>query len=335
MNQNGGRRSQTTARSKSPVFVVGCPRSGTTVLYHMLLSAGGFAVYRAESQFFNLLSPRFGGLRSVSSREEWLRTWGKSKLFKVSGLDFEALRDRLLKDCRNPGDCLRIFMEEIARQQSVERWADCTPDHLLYIQEIKRQIPNALILHIIRDGRDVALSYEQQGWSHPLPWDGRQRLGVAALYWSWVIDRGREQARDLGDDYFEVGYEDLVGNPRELLHQISAFIGQDLDYEHIQKVGIGSVSAPNTSFGQDAAGKFNPVGRWKTKLPVPQVAMLESLIGDRLQELGYELSQGASRGIRSRYMRQMYRQLFNTKLWLKHHTPLGRFTDTGPMEISE
>jgi len=335
MRQTGGRESQTAARSKSPVFVLGCPRSGTTVLYHMLLSAGGFAVYRAESQFFNLLSPRFGGLRSVSSREEWLRSWEKSKLFKVSGLGFEEVRDKLLKNCRNPGDCLRIFMEEVAHQQGVERWADCTPDHLLYIREIKRQIPNALILHIVRDGRDVALSYAQQGWSHPLPWDRKQQLGVAALYWSWVIDRGREQARNLGDDYFEVRYEDLVGNPRQVLNQLSDFIDQELDYQHIQEVGIGSVSAPNSSFGQDGAGNFNPVGRWKTKLADPQVAMLESLIGDRLQELGYTLSLNSKIGARARYMRQIYPQLFATKLWLKDHTPLGRFTDIGPMKMSE
>ena len=54
-------RPESGARSKAPVFVLGCPRSGTTLLYHMLLSAGNFAVYRAESQVFNLLEPRFGG----------------------------------------------------------------------------------------------------------------------------------------------------------------------------------------------------------------------------------------------------------------------------------
>jgi hypothetical protein len=51
-------------RKTAPVFVLGCPRSGTTVLYHMLLSAGNFAVYRTESNVFNLLVPRFRGMRS-------------------------------------------------------------------------------------------------------------------------------------------------------------------------------------------------------------------------------------------------------------------------------
>src|SRR6267378_2328931 len=61
-------RSGGCVRSEAPVFVLGCPRSGTTVLFHMLLSAGNFAVYRAESNVFNLLVPRFGGMRSARDR---------------------------------------------------------------------------------------------------------------------------------------------------------------------------------------------------------------------------------------------------------------------------
>src|ERR1700745_1114702 len=81
-------------RSNAPVFVLGCPRSGTTVLYHMLLSAGNFAVYRAESNVFSVLQPRFGNLRSESSRRELLRYWLKSKLFQVSELDAAVMQEK-------------------------------------------------------------------------------------------------------------------------------------------------------------------------------------------------------------------------------------------------
>src|ERR1700730_1699269 len=174
LNANRAHRAKLTDRSKAPVFVLGCPRSGTTVLYHMLLSAGDFAVYRAESNVFNLLVPRFR-MRKSKDREDLLDTWLRSKMFRVSGLEADRVRDKILSDCRNGGDFLRIVMEEITRQQGVRRWAECTPDHLLYMKVIKRQIPNALFLHLIRDGRDVALSYVQQKWSHPLPWDESER----------------------------------------------------------------------------------------------------------------------------------------------------------------
>src|SRR5262245_16103154 len=182
-------KASSAVRSKAPVFVLGCPRSGTTVLYHMLLSAGNFAVYRAESNVFSVLQPRFGNLRSEGNRRELLRCWVKSKLFQVSELDAADVQEKMLRDCRSAGDFLRILMEEIARAQNVKRWADCTPDHLLYMREIKREIPDALFVHIIRDGRDVALSYAKQGWAYPFPWDKGRQLAVAGLYWEWIVRR--------------------------------------------------------------------------------------------------------------------------------------------------
>src|ERR1700747_1968667 len=90
-----------TPRSKAPVFVVGCPRSGTTLLYHMLLSAGNFAVYRAESQVFNILEPRFGDLSSSRHRRAMLNAWYNSPLFTKTGLAKEDVDDTVMSDCRN------------------------------------------------------------------------------------------------------------------------------------------------------------------------------------------------------------------------------------------
>lgn len=323
------------SRSKAPVFILGSPRSGTTVLYHMLLSAGGFAVYRAESNVYNILAPRFGGLTNQASYARLLPTWLNSKLFRVSGLEPPVMRAGV-SQCRTPGDFLRLLMENVAQSQGVDRWADCTPDHLLYVQQIKREIPDALIVHIVRDGRDVALSFAQQGWAHPLPWDREQTLNVAALYWSWIVGQGRKHSAALGSDYLEVHYEDLVTHPQSVLDAIAAFIGQELNYEKIKAVGVGSVSAPNSSFGADSGGSFNPVGRWKSKLSTSQLEQLEILIGDRLQQLGYPLATSArSSSFYARYMRNVYPRLFGAKLWLKNHTALGRMADISPMEITE
>jgi hypothetical protein len=315
------------SRKKAPVFVLGCPRSGTTVLYHMLLSAGGFAVYRSESNVFNLLVPRFGGMRSVSDRKYLMDCWSKSMLFRVSGLDAAQIQAKIIAECHSGGDFLRLVMEEVARVQGVGRWADCTPDHLLYMQEIKREIPDALFIHIIRDGRDVALSYVKQGWSHPLPWDRNERLGVAGLYWEWIVRNGREQGKRLGADYQEVRFEELVTNPRQTLSRLGEFIEHDLDHDRIQLAGIGSVSQPNSSFAVESEGPFNPVGRWKTKMSPAQAASLESLVGGFLQELGYTLVSETrpKKSLRVARMRTTYLTMFEAKNWIRVNTPLGRF----------
>src|SRR4029077_10039255 len=191
------------ARSKAPVFVLGCPRSGTTLLYHMLLSAGNFVMYRSESQEFNLLEPRCGDLSSMRNKRKFLATWQGSNLFQKTGLTAAEVEPEVLANCHNAGDFLRIVMEAMARGQGGERWADCTPEHLLSLTRIKETIPNALAIHIIRDGRDVALSMEKQKWIRPFPWDRRKGLLTAALYWEWIVNKGREQGKELEADYRE------------------------------------------------------------------------------------------------------------------------------------
>ena len=323
------------ARADAPVFVLGCPRSGTTVLFHMLMSAGNFAVYRAESNVFSVLQPRFGSLRRESNRRELLRYWLKSKLFQVTGLEPEPLRETLLRQCSSAGDFLRIVMEETARHQGVKRWTDSTPDHLLYIPQIKREIPNALIVHIIRDGRDVALSYAKQGWAYPLPWDRNEQLSVAGLFWEWMVERGRDYGRKLGRDYYEIRYEDLVEQPRETLRALGDFIGQELDYDHILQVGIGSVSEPNSSFVSGPGGGFQPVQRWTKQMTERQVENFEGLVGRFLLELGYPLSSARKPSLRQNRLRYTYRAWFAARHWLKSRTPLGRFSSIDRMRIEK
>lgn len=315
------------SRSTAPVFVMGCPRSGTTYLYHVLLSAGNFAVYRAESQVFHLLEPRFGDLGVTRNKRNLLAAWFRSRLFTASGLGREPIEQKVMGDCCTGGDFLRIIMNEMAQQQGVKRWAECTPDHILYLPRIKRTIPEALVIHIIRDGRDVALSMEKQGWPRQLPWDRMNRRMAGGVYWNWMVQTGRTDGAKLGSQYIEVRYEDLVGKPREVLAQLSAFIDQELDYDVIQRSGIGSVSQPNSSFREEGrSGAFSPIGRWKKFFSPREAEKFESLTGQTLQELGYECSDKAKhQKLSFGLFRAQYEAFFRGKFYLKTRTPLGRY----------
>jgi hypothetical protein len=317
------------SRSHAPVFVLGSVRSGTTLLYHMLLSSGGFAVYRTESHAINLLEPRFGDLSRLRNRKRLMKAWLDSKLFQVSGLEAAVIEKKVLDECSNGGNFLRVVMEEIARKQGAQRWADCTPEHLVYLARIKQTIPDALVIHIIRDGRDVALSLEKQKWIKPLPWDHNRPLIAGAAYWDWMVRKGRSDGRALGKDYCEVHFEELIRNPRGVLSQLSEFIAHDLDYDRIQKTGIGSVNEPNTSFAAGSNGGFNPVGRWRESLSAEELGKLEGMIGDTLEELGYlQAIADARQDANLKRLRASYRKYFDFKLWLKSRTPAGRFLVT-------
>jgi len=326
-------------RSRAPVFVLGCGRSGTKMLYHTLLSAGGFAVYHAESNAFNLIGLRFGNLANIENRRALLDHWLRSKLFYRSGLTREEIEPQILNHCRNGADFLRILMETIARKQGVERWAESTPLHLLYLPQIKRLFPNALVIHIIRDGRDVTVSLNKINWIKPLPWDKKRKLLAPALFWRWITGKGRKYGRRLGGDYMEVHFEDVVQKPQETLARIAAFIDHDLDHDRIQQNALGTLRDPNSSFrGDGQEVESNPIERWKTVLSKTETAQLESVLGELLTETGYELASHQDdrrRSLAVSVMSFFYPIYFDVKLWLKTYTPLARMGEINRMGISD
>jgi len=329
-------RSSSADLRHPPVFVMGCARSGTTLLYHTLLSSGGFAVYFAEPAVFDMLVPRFKDLSVSKHRSELMKYWLSSKMFRASGLSREEIEGKVLSQCKSNGDFLVIVMQEIARLQGKQRWAVWGPDNLLYMPQIKKELPEAKFIHIIRDGRDVALSLYKEGWIRPLPWDQSQMLLVAALHWMWKVNRGRKYGRCFGPDYLEVRFEDLLLNQHEALRRISDFIGYEIDPGFIEKNALGTLKDSNSTF-RSTLQQNSPIGRWRTLLSQPDSDLLDDVLGPTLLELGYEVAQRdlMVRSLRTRLMEAVYPALFDTKLWCKSNTPLGRFVDISRLRLEQ
>jgi hypothetical protein len=320
---------------------MGCHRSGTNLLYDMLLSSGGFAIYRGYLPIYKLLIPRFGSMEKRAKREKILETWIRSKGFRRTGLDAEQLSARILSECRNGGDFIRVVMDSVAQNQQMQRWAVYDPDNVLYVEQVKRDIPNAIFVHVIRDGRDIALSLKKMGGFTPMPWDRTQTESLVAtsLYWEWMVRKGREHGRKFAADYIEIRYEDLIMRPREALGTLGGFLNHDLDYDRIQRAGLGRLSETNSSFREEGAKeKLNPLGRWKERLTGAEVAAIEETVGECLQENGYELSLPLAerrRSLRHSWMRGIYPAFLNGKLWLKLQTPAGRLSNMSALELEE
>jgi len=312
---------------KAPVFIVGCPRSGTSFLYHLLLSHGNFAEFHTQMNVFDVLEPIYGDLGVMKNKQAAMKEWLCSKAFHVSGLDRGEIESKVLAECEGAGGFLRIVMEEIASNQGVDRWIDSTPTNVPHMLRIKRDFPDALFIHIIRDARDVALSLDNRGWSRPLPWDKKNSLLAGGLYWEWIVRKARTNGSFLGPSYMEIRYEELVSETRSSLGRVGAFLQHDLDYDRIQARSIGSVKKPLTAFGQELEeGRFTPVGRWKEKFPSKQLARFESLVGDYLQELGYTLStRKPTPTVVDKNKRAIYGAYYELKQWAKVNTPLSRW----------
>ena len=200
---------------------------------------------------FDQFLPRFGPLRSTRSRTRLMRSWIQSPYFQRSGLDAAFLTQRVMEECRNGGDFVRIIMESIAAAQGADRWVECTPAHVCYMHRIKATIPGAKFIHIIRDGRDVALSLNRLGWVRQFSWDRWHPLLPAGISWDCMVRCGRRAGKMLDSDYTEVHFETLITEPRQTLARLGTFIDHELNYDRIQQIAIGSVRDPNTAYARD------------------------------------------------------------------------------------
>jgi len=153
-----------------------------------------------------------------------------------------------------------------------------------------------------------------------------------------MVHNGRESGRQIPADYIEIHYEDLVTEPRSVLAKLGDFLDHDLDYDRIQKTGLGRLSESNSSFRGDAKATENPVARWKERLSDEEIESLESVIGVSLEEFGYGLTvprEKLRHGLRENFLSFVYPSFLSVKRWLKLQTPLGRFASPSALEITE
>jgi hypothetical protein len=266
--------------------------------------------------------------------------WLRSKPFRRTGFRAEDLRSRILEDCKSGGDFLRITMGELARRAGVQRWVVHDCDNIMHMPTIKREIPDALFVHMVRDGRDAALSMRKQHVVAPRLWPRKRALFAWALLWQWTVRKGRRFGQTFPADYIELHYEDLVRHPEQTLANLGQFLDHDLDYHRIQSTAIGRVASPNTVWNEESnAETFSPVNRWKAKLSDQEITAIEAMIGSCLEEFGYPLtterSSPAHRDPTLNLMRIVYPRFFDTKLFLQSRTVIGRLGNGARLELTE
>jgi hypothetical protein len=196
------------------------------------------------------------------------------------------------------GEFVSRLYTQLARSRGKELAGDKTPDYVCHMGLLGRLFPWAKFVHVVRDGRDVALSArgwaqnEERGQVGParfVLWD-EEPVAVTALWWQWMVSQGlRDGAAHAPDRYFQVRYEAVASRPGEALADILGFLelpfsGRALAYHRTTPppaLGYGSNSAwlPPTPGLRD----------WRSEMPPRDVELFEALAGDLLTELGDEV----------------------------------------------
>lgn len=292
--------------SQAPIFILGVPRSGTTLLRTLLDSHPNIAC-GPETPWLGAHQPR-----SVMELWRFLRQerHGYAKSFGMPPATATAAARGFVSH----------LMDEYARAKGKRRWAEKTPDNVLYIDFLAELFPEAKWIHLTRDGLDVAAStsivapqrkgisefHEKHLYMTPVVAPVANSPFTAALRWShWnrIIERGLS-----GREHLRVGYERLVTEPEPMLRELMAFLAEPFDpamLDYARKphdypdwewgsadvkaaAGIGRdrVGRGRRELGEPASGILTPIastGRAEPPAPVATLASVAELESDRFR----------------------------------------------------
>lgn len=270
-------------------FLVGCGRSGTTLLRAIFDSHPDVAVPDEVSFIIRYSRPHYAvhygwprRFDAVACSEMILanpsfRRWGLPEA--------EARRALAGPPPSTFAESIRRVYAGWAAHQGKPRYADKTPMHVMYLRRLSRLFPEARFVHLIRDGRDVALSYHSVAW-------GPATVEDAAIEWRRRVGCGRRDGSRLGPDrYREVRYEDLVAEPERVVRELCRFFDLDWDgtllryYERADEV-IGATRFPS-AHRRLLLPPTPGLRDWRTEMTADEIRRFEAIAGSLLDELGY------------------------------------------------
>lgn len=201
------------------------------------------------------------------------------------------------------GGASAALFEASARKHGKSRWGDKTPHYVRHIEWLSRAYPEAQFIHMIRDGRDVARSRVEAGFT--------SSMRRSAQHWKEEVETGREAGRSLPSTrYRELFYEDLVHDPRPTLQEVCEWV--DLEFTehmlHFDQEGDASVPDEHAHLHENVNNSIDPsrAQAWTRSLASRDVADVEDVAGDLLEDLGYELV-GARVPLWLRGLRTLYK----------------------------
>jgi len=276
------------------VFIVGCPRSGTTLLRHIVGAHSQIAItpeaYWIPKWFEKRkgLAPN-GGVTPELIAE--LIAYPKFNLFHLAPEDLSALlRD---KESLPFASFVTGIFDLYGKKRGKPLVGNKTPDAVRKMDTLHTLWPMACFVHLIRDGRDVALSFfnwRQVGQKKPgtfATWKD-DRASTIALWWELHVRRGQAAGRTLGPElYYEMRYESLVAHPQRECAALCEFLGVPFEDAmlrfHENRPDEERAFEPKHGWRPIAAGARD----WKTQMAPGEVERFEAAAGTLLDELGY------------------------------------------------
>jgi hypothetical protein len=263
-----------------PIFIVGAPRSGTTLLRNALNRHNRIAICR-ETEFRHYVYRRraaFGPLSDLRNRERVVLEYLALERIRRTMLDLRDLRQCLMEEGDSYPALFSSMLRFYMRAHSKQRWGEKTPDHAFFADRLLAWYPGATVIHIIRDPRDVVASLMD------MPSFPNSALGNANL-WLTFNRAALRASREPG--YVQVRYEDLVAHPKRELRRLCDFAGESFCEQMTTPQPDPTADRP---WFQRAERPITDsrIKIWQGRLAQRDARLVEWYIGGELELFGYQ-----------------------------------------------
>jgi len=272
------------AEPAPPLIVLGVGRSGTTLLRVMLDRNSRLAI-PDESFFVLQLAHRHPGRIVLRSFYDDLHRLPRLGDWGITPEDVRPY----LHDGMRTREAIAAIFEAYAAHAGKPRWGDKTPLYMQHLPLLERLLPDALWVHLVRDGRDAALSFlalppgfSGRTWAQP------HTVAQFAARWRVEIEAAQALGRRSQDRYLELRYEELVAAPERELRRICEFAS--LPWEPEMLAYPGTIDVSKLPEHQRLAQPPTPgVRNWREEMSREDALAFERVAGDVLRDCGYEL----------------------------------------------
>ncbi|MBI1370549.1 MAG: hypothetical protein GC162_18080 [Planctomycetes bacterium] len=273
----------------TPIFIIGMPRSGTTLLSSMLSAHSRIAI-SPETHFLSLYVHKFrhDELTSREMFEEFWRTFIAGDRFGNMCLDAALCHDCIVAagDWTYRG-VFEVLLSAYARSLNKPRWGEKTPDHYQHLDRLMQWYPQAQVIFMLRDPRAVSASLQKTDWggndvvTHTRRW----RNAIVAY-----------ESHKAGGRIHLIKYADLVAEPEQTCRRVCELIGEQ--FESGMLTNRGAESQPQLARRQGWAREqieqaqqpihTQSIDAWRNQMPRRQVALIETEVYDLMKQYGFE-----------------------------------------------
>ncbi|MFA5416814.1 MAG: sulfotransferase [Bacteroidales bacterium] len=285
-----------TEQSNKPFFfIVGRPRSGTTLL-RTLFDANPHTVIPPESQFVVNLFPKYGSVTNWNRPllMEFIQDVQKQWLFSTWRIPEDELKGALLRMTgdHSYGDiCKEVYLKynSIFTKDKILFFGDKNPGYTIYTELLAKIFPGAKFIHIIRDYRDHFVSVQNVDFELPL-------ISLVAYKWRLYVRHFRNMVKKFPDTHTEVRYEDLVKQPETEMKRLCKFTGVPFDpkildfHEYSEIAKHRTVTHLFEKFHSNLFKRINTdkIGVYKNKLNKRQIKIADTAVGKYAGLAGYK-----------------------------------------------